>query len=138
MLIKKIREFNNGLAGLYNKNLPFKVSYVVQKNRENISMAIKLAAEKQDDLINKYGQKDEDGNFVPSKDENGAPVEGTISVAKENITEFVSEMSSLENEDVEIEIMTITMEELEKCDNDRYDTLSPKDMETLMLMIKEE
>lgn len=138
MLIKKIREFNNGLAGLYNKNLPFKVSYAVQKNRSNISIAIELAAKKQDELINKYGEKDDKGNFVPSKDEQGNVVEGTINVQKDKIAEFVKEMSALEDEDVDVEIMTVTMEEVEKCDNDRYDTLTPKDMETLMLMIKEE
>lgn len=48
MLIKKIREFNNGLAGMYTKNLPFKVAYAVQKNRSNISMAIELASKKQE------------------------------------------------------------------------------------------
>ena len=138
MLIKDARKVNSCMTGLIEKKLPVKVAYAVQKTHKGIQEIIEFAAKRQEDLIQTYSKKDENGNPLPGKDADGNVNENTVQIDEAKIQDFVKEMNELENTDIEVSIMYIDISDLDKCDEDKYDSLSPKDMEALSIMIKEE
>ena len=138
MLIKDAVDFNVAISGLMNKKLPVKVSYAVQKNQKSVQEIVEFYAQKRQELIDTYAEKDADGNFVPGKNENDEPIKGTINIPKDNMATFLKESNDLDKTDIEIDLMKISMEDLEKCDEERYDAITPEEMNALTQMIKEE
>lgn len=138
MKIKYARKVNSNMTGLIEKRLPVKVAYAVQKTHKGIQEIIEFSAERQEDLIQTYSKKDENENPLPGKDAEGNVNENIVQIDEAKIQDFVKEMNELENTDIEVSIMYIDISDLDKCDEDKYDSLSPKDMEALSIMIKEE
>ena len=78
-------------------------------------------------LLDQYAEKDEegkakvkDGNYVIQEDQKQA---------------FSDEMKELLEVENEIDLHTINMDEVEKCDTDKYDSLTTADLMTLDIMI---
>lgn len=121
----QILEFEN----LYNKLKDFKMSiktaYKLSKlvrevDNEKMFYQTKLAS-----IIDSYGEKDSDGNFVLTEDKTG------VQVKKGEIEKCQKEIVELSNLDVEISGIEISIEELENFE------LTLQDMEILMPFIKE-
>lgn len=124
---KEILTFFNGCGSLKEKKLPVKLGYAIKKNISAVSDAVKAYEEEYKELLNKYGSKDENGNLV---EENGrCPIEDG-----QNFTKDLEELLDIETE---VNIHTITEDDLRNCDDPRYDPLSVSDLDTLEIMIKE-
>ena len=118
----------NGVPKIMKKRLPVKFGFAISKNMA----AMQSAAESYDaeivKLLEKYGKKDESGQFM--KD-----VKEYILSDKQAYTDEVKELMDIENE---IQIHTVSMDEIEKCDSEKFDALTPAELSLLEFMIFEE
>lgn len=126
---KQVRDFvlgvrNNGLA---NKRLPVKIGYAISRNLNNMDGILNSYEDARQKLIDQYAEKNEDGT-MKIKD-------NVAVIAPENskaFSEAIDELLAIENE---IDIHTINFDEVEKCDTDKYDSLTTADLLTLDIMI---
>ena len=126
---KQVRDFvlgvgNNGLA---KKRLPVKIGYAISRNLNNMDGILNSYEDARQKLIDQYAEKNEDGT-LKIKD-------NVVVIAPENskaFSEAIDELLAIENE---INIHTINFDEVEKCDTDKYDSLTTADLLTLDIMI---
>lgn len=126
---KQVRDFvlgvgNNGLA---KKRLPVKIGYAISRNLNNMDGILNSYEDARQKLIDQYAEKNEDGT-LKIKD-------NVAVIAPENskaFSEAIDELLAIENE---IDIHTINFDEVEKCDTDKYDSLTTADLLTLDIMI---
>lgn len=96
------------LRKLNNMDLNIKVSYAIAKNITNIEKEFEVYDKEKNKLIDKYGEKDDDGNL--KLDANG----NVNIVDKENWNKEFKELLEIEND---VCIHKINEEDLFKCDN---------------------
>lgn len=126
---KQVRDFvlgvgNNGLA---KKRMPVKIGYAISRNLNNMDGILNSYEDARQKLIDQYAEKNEDGT-MKIKD-------NVAVIAPENskaFSEAIDELLAIENE---IDIHTINFDEVEKCDTDKYDSLTTADLLTLDIMI---
>ena len=103
---KKIVNSIDVLNKLTNMDLNIKVSYVVAKNISKIDKELEIYNKEKSKLIEKYGEKDEDGKLKIRED-------GKINIVDlENWNKDIRELNEIENE---IDIHKINEEDLFKC-----------------------
>lgn len=113
----------NILSKLNNYELPIKLSYSIAKNIKIIDEELKIYTEERQKLINKYAEKDKDGNIITSED-------GTVNILdSENWERDIMELLKIENE---INIKKIKIEELENSDI----RITPFELTQIEYMIK--
>lgn len=126
---RKVIEFINSVSAnkLASKRLPVKVAYAISRNLDKMNNIITSYETARKTLLDQYAEKDEegkakvkDGNYVIQEDQKQA---------------FSDEMKELLEVENEIDLHTINMDEVEKCDTDKYDSLTTADLITLDIMI---
>lgn len=126
---RQVIEFINNVSAnkLASKRLPVKVAYAISRNLDKMNNIITSYETARKTLLDQYAEKDEegkakvkDGNYVIQEDQKQA---------------FSDEMKELLEVENEIDLHTINMDEVEKCDTDKYDSLTTADLMTLDIMI---
>lgn len=126
---RQVIEFINSVSAnkLASKRLPVKVAYAISRNLDKMNNIITSYETARKPLLDQYAEKDEegkakvkDGNYVIQEDQKQA---------------FSDEMKELLEVENEIDLHTINMDEVEKCDTDKYDSLTTADLMTLDIMI---
>lgn len=126
---RQVIEFINSVSAnkLASKRLPVKVAYAISRNLDKMNNIITSYETARKTLLDQYAEKDEegkakmkDGNYVIQEDQKQA---------------FSDEMKELLEVENEIDLHTINMDEVEKCDTDKYDSLTTADLITLDIMI---
>lgn len=126
---RQVIEFINNVSAnkLASKRLPVKVAYAISRNLDKMNNIITSYETARKTLLDQYAEKDEegkakvkDGNYVIQEDQKQA---------------FSDEMKELLEVENEIDLHTINMNEVEKCDTDKYDSLTTADLMTLDIMI---
>lgn len=126
---RQVIEFINNVSAnkLASKRLPVKVAYAISRNLDKMNNIITSYETARKTLLDQYAEKDEegkakvkDGNYVIREDQKQA---------------FSDEMKELLEVENEIDLHTINMDEVEKCDTDKYDSLTTADLMTLDIMI---
>ena len=126
---RQVIEFVNSVSvnKLAGKRLPVKVAYAISRNLDKMNNIITSYETARKTLLDQYAEKDEegkakvkDGNYVIQEDQKQA---------------FSDEMKELLEVENEIDLHTINMDEVEKCDTDKYDSLTTADLMTLDIMI---
>ena len=126
---RQVIEFINSVSAnkLASKRLPVKVAYAISRNLDKMNNIITSYETARKTLLDQYAEKDEegkakvkDGNYVIQDDQKQA---------------FSDEMKELLEVENEIDLHTINMDEVEKCDTDKYDSLTTADLMTLDIMI---
>lgn len=126
---RQVIEFVNSVSAnkLASKRLPVKVAYAISRNLDKMNNIITSYETARKTLLDQYAEKDEegkakvkDGNYVIQEDQKQA---------------FSDEMKELLEVENEIDLHTINMDEVEKCDTDKYDSLTTADLMTLDIMI---
>jgi hypothetical protein len=111
------------LRKLNNAELPVKVSYKLAKNIKSIEKELNIYEEEKQKLINKYGEKDEEGKLKTKED-------GSINITDtENWNKDIKELLDIE---AEINIEKINIDELAKSDL----KLTPSELTLIDYMIK--
>ena len=126
---RQVIEFINNVSAnkLASKRLPVKVAYAISRNLDKMNNIITSYETARKTLLDQYAEKDEegkakvkDGNYVIQEDQKQA---------------FSDEMKELLEVENEIDLHTINMDEVEKCDTDKYDSLTTADLMTMDIMI---
>lgn len=126
---RQVIELINSVSAnkLASKRLPVKVAYAISRNLDKMNNIITSYETARKTLLDQYAEKDEegkakvkDGNYVIQEDQKQA---------------FSDEMKELLEVENEIDLHTINMDEVEKCDTDKYDSLTTADLMTLDIMI---
>lgn len=126
---RQVIEFISNVSAnkLASKRLPVKVAYAISRNLDKMNNIITSYETARKTLLDQYAEKDEegkakvkDGNYVIQEDQKQA---------------FSDEMKELLEVENEIDLHTINMDEVEKCDTDKYDSLTTADLMTLDIMI---
>lgn len=114
----KVQSFNlkplvESLSNLYERDLSIGLSYKVSKVKKAVVSHFEDFEEARNKLLQKHAEKDDNGNPVVPKDEDGNKLEGQIQV--ENIEDFYKDLAELGQQEIEIELATlINLDDLEK------------------------
>lgn len=99
--------FLNSVGIIKEMVLPVKASYAVSKNIKKIEKEIEAYNEERAKLLDKYGEKDEDGNLVVSEEQN-------IKIVPENVEKWNKDLSELLDIEVEVDIHKLKFSVLEE------------------------
>ena len=126
--IEAVTIFKN-LQELKKKSLPVKISFAITRNLKKLAGEAEAFDEARMGIIRKYAKKKDNGDF-------DADAQGNVII--ENPSACNAEIKELCEERIEvIDFAMISLEELERCDGDQFDSLTPADVETLDFMISE-
>lgn len=117
----------NGIGEVKKKRLPVKVGFAINKNLSAMQGSIESYEAERQKIMDKYCEKDDQGNLR---------VEGKEYVLADREA-YAAEMRELLTIENEISIHTVSMNEIEKCDSEKFDAVSPDDLSLLEFMIEE-
>ena len=123
---EKILNTINVLGNLNNTQLNIKLAYAISKNINKIDIELKTYNDEKVKLINKYAEKDKEGNVI--SDEHGHII--IEEKHKEDWNNDISELLSIENE---IDIHKIQLDDLL---NANYN-ISPAELSMIDFMIED-
>ena len=121
-----VRIFNR-IGEVKKKRLPVRLGFAINRNvssLENVAMDYDKARK---EILMKYCVKDENGNPVIEGDE-------YVLSDRKSYGEEMTELLRIENE---VQMHTVSFEEIEKCDMEKFDSLTPEELDLLTFMIEE-
>lgn len=125
---KEIVTFLNTCTGLKQKHLPVRLAYAIKKNISAVQEAAAAYSAEREELINRYAKKDDSGNPVIEND----------CYVMEDKAGFTKDMSDLLDIETEVEIHTVSLAAVEKCDDDpKYDALTMEELDVIDCMLTE-
>lgn len=122
----QIVNFINGVMNLKEKKLPIKLGYAITRNIKIMDPVATSYEEERYKILGKYAEKDDSGKF---KVEDGSYIISDISGYEREMDELLG----IENE---MQLHTVTIEEIEKCDMEQFDALSVQDITLLDMMME--
>ena len=124
----EIVAFLNTCAGLREKHLPVRLAYAIKKNMVAVQEAATAYMEEREELIARDAKKDKKGEYL---------VKDSCYVF-ENKDEFEKDMSELLAIETAVKIHTVSIDVVEKCDDDqKYDPLTMEELDVIEFMITE-
>lgn len=121
---RKIIENINALRMISQKQLPVKISYFVAKNMAKIERELKIYDQERKKLLEKYAEKDEDGQFIVE--------DGNIKIA--DIDNWNRDIKELLDIEVDVKIHKLKLEDLLNANID----ITPAELMSIDYMIEEE
>ena len=91
---------------LFTQKLPIRTAYNLSKIFARAREELKFYQEKFKEIVNQYGEKDENGNLIFLENEN-------VSIPKDKIEECQKEITDLQNLELEIPDYSISLDSLE-------------------------
>ena len=99
----RILEINDVFGKIANADVDIKTAICIANNLKVLETPVKILRDKQRDLLDKYGEKDADGNLVE--------VDNGIRIT--NMAEFVPQMEEIMGTDIEVDLKKIKLSALE-------------------------
>lgn len=124
---RDIVKFFDVYQKLREKKLPVKVGYAVKRNVLALQPAAEAYDTTREGIVKKYAKTDESGEYIT--EENRYIVD--------DHEKFNEDMQELLDIETDVQIQTITMHDIEKCDDPKYDALTLEEMEELEFMTEE-
>jgi hypothetical protein len=110
---------------LKNKKLPVRVAYAISVNSAEAEAKIAAYDEQRKVLLEKHAVKGEDGKFV---------IENGNFTVKDPIG-WNNDIQELLNTEAEMNVTTFSLDDLAKCDNADFDTLTIAEITAMKFMI---
>lgn len=124
----EIVAFLNICAGLRQKHLPVRLAYAIKKNLSSVQEAAAAYTDERKELIDRCAKKDENGEYL----------EEDNCYIMEDKAGFEKDMSELLGIETEVEIHTVPITVVEKCDDDpKYDALTIEELDVIDYMLTE-
>lgn len=120
---RKILDFIN--SDLVSKKLPIKLAYAISVNVSAVEGAVKAFNNQRTNLIEKYAKKGEDGK----------PISDNGNYIIENTKEWNESINELLDAESDVNVTTITLDLLEKCDDEAFDKLSVGELAVISFMV---
>lgn len=125
---RDIVKFMNAVdSSLGHKELPVKVSNAITLNYMSLKSAADANDQEAKKILEKYGEKDADGELIVSP-------EGNIRVVDANAWKRASE--ELAETEVEVPVTTVNLEDISRCDNVNFNSLTVGEIIALNFMIE--
>lgn len=124
---RQIVNIYNNIGAIRNKNLPIKLGFAINRNMKAMETIAESYSAEQKKILDRYCEKDEFGQFRTEGDE--FVLSDRKAYAKE-----IGELLAIESE---VQVNTVSIEEIEKCDSGKYDALTPNELALLEFMIEE-
>jgi len=125
---KEIVDFLNTCVSMKKKSLPVRLAYAIKKNVAAVQEAASAYTAEREELIRRYAKKDENGEIMTEDDY----------YIMEDKERFGKDMSELLNIETEVEIHTVSISVVEKCDEDpKYDSLTMAELDVIDFMLTE-
>ena len=125
---KEIVDFLNTCVSMKKKSLPVRLAYAIKKNVAAVQEAASAYTAEREELIRRYAKKDENGEIMTEDD----------CYIMEDKERFGEDMSELLNIETEVEIHTVSISVVEKCDEDsKYDSLTMAELDVIDFMLTE-
>ena len=122
---RELVSFINSQLG--DKHLPVKLMFAISANVEEVDGKIKAYDKAKKELIDKYAKKDE----------NGEPVVEGINYVFEDQDKWINDITELLEMEVDVNIVSVTLEDIAKCDEAEFDSLTVNEISSIRFMIKE-
>lgn len=126
MKLFEVVSVSNGLRILDGKRLPAKINYALMKNKKALLSELQGIQEQRIEIMKSRAKKDDNGEPVS---ENGQ----FIFESDADREEATKEYAELLNVDANIDIMTVTFDDIVKCDD--MEPLTTSEIEALEFMI---
>ena len=126
MKLFEVVSVSNGLRILDGKRLPAKINYALMKNKKALLSEWQGIQEQRIEIMKSHAKKDDNGEPVS---ENGQ----FIFESDADREEATKEYAELLNVDANIDIMTVTFDDIVKCDD--MEPLTTSEIEALEFMI---
>ena len=126
MKLFEVVSVSNGLRILDGKRLPAKINYALMKNKKALLSELQGIQEQRIEIMKSHAKKDDNGEPVS---ENGQ----FIFESDADREEATKEYAELLNVDANIDIMTVTFDDIVKCDD--MEPLTTSEIEALEVMI---
>lgn len=126
MKLFEVVSVSNGLRILDGKRLPAKINYALMKNKKALLSELQGIQEQRIEIMKSHAKKDDNGESVS---ENGQ----FIFESDADKEEATKEYAELLNLDANIDIMTVTFDDIVKCDD--MEPLTTSEIEALEFMI---
>lgn len=126
MKLFEVVSVSNGLKILDGKRLPAKINYALMKNKKALLSELQGIQEQRIEIMKLHAKKDDNGEPVS---ENGQ----FIFESDADREEATKEYAELLNVDANIDIMTVTFDDIVKCDD--MEPLTTSEIEALEFMI---
>lgn len=117
----------DALGSVKDKKLPIRVELILARNAKKLADIADDIEDKRQTLVEKYGERDEDGELV-IEDGRVPMIDGAA---------FRREYDELIETDIEVTLDRLSMEDLEKCDSDKFDSLTVEEVASLHCIIDE-
>lgn len=108
------------------KHLPIRVAYAIAVNVEEAAKKIKAYDELRIKLLEKYAEKDEEGKAIIEDDQYKVT----------DMEKFNEEFTELKETEVDMNVTTVSLDDLAKCDNPEFDSLTVPEISILSFMIE--
>lgn len=119
----------NSVSGVKKKRLPVKLGYAISKNLLRMQDYATSYNNERQKIVDRYCEKDENGELRL----NGAQYVFGSDEARDAYLEDMRELLEIENE---VDIHMVRIGEIEKCDSDKFDALTPDELDLLSFMIE--
>lgn len=129
MKVSEIIKISNCINGIKDKKLPIKMSLILIRNSKKLEEAVKDINNKRFEIISQYADKDQNGQILSEN--------GQFKVSN-NLTDFENDLKELFNTQINIQLDTLFMEDIQKCDNEKYDSLTMEEVDALQSIMTEE
>ena len=126
MKLFEVVSVSNGLRILDGKRLPATINYALMKNKKALLGELQGIQEQRIEIMKSHAKKDDNGEPVS---ENGQ----FIFESDADREEATKEYAELLNVDANIDIMTVTFDDIVKCDD--MEPLTTSEIEALEFMI---
>ena len=123
MKISQIIELSSIISKIISKDMPFSLAYKFAKLSKIISSNTEFYDQKMRELLEKYLQKDENGNYIEQ--------EGGWLLIPETKGEFYEKLNELKNIEISDEVPKFNSIELDSI------SITPQDLIVLMPLIEE-
>ena len=116
------------IQGLKEKKLPIRMALILNRNAKIINSAFEDIEEQRMNALRKYAEKDENGEIIV--DESG-------NAKIKNTEDLISELDELYSTELDLQFEKISEADLEKCEDEKYDSLTVEEIDILSFMIGE-
>lgn len=117
----------NGMPTVMRKQVPVKIGFAINRNIKAMESAAEAYTAEQRKILDKYCEKDEFGQFKTEGEE-------YVLADRKAYGEEMNELLGIENE---IQIHTVSLDDIEKCDSEKFDALTPDELSLMEFMIEE-
>lgn len=105
-------KFKYALLALVKQEMGFDTAFRIKALIKKIEEKIIEVEEVKFSLIKKYCQKDENGNLIEAKDEDGKVIKGSVVPLEETVDEFKAKFAEYLSTKIEFDVPKINVEKL--------------------------